>query len=308
MLKLILLLLLSKSCQQILLWLYYLSLKNFIIALNQWDFLFGDVLLIWYTRSWMRSSAGHTIHIDVPFITNDNYLLSIICFLGSLLLLWDLVNNHLLNCRLFPFFGLLPRTHLSFIVPLNLWILFPGFIHNFLLSRWHRLFFIIFIWVPHPSLLFILSLCCRWPSNPFRYHTRLLLILFLYLHSLLLNPLHCPCKVPERPTRPVSFLRRWIWRCLRWLIVLLLKNLPASRDLSRVGLLLLVRFDVVERCAAAWCKALTALALDARGMWKLVEIVIVLRAAQDRLGLERQRERGWVQTTFHCHDISFGKV
>ncbi len=35
----------------------------------------------------MRSSTGHTIHIDVPFITNDNYLLSVICFLGGLLLL-----------------------------------------------------------------------------------------------------------------------------------------------------------------------------------------------------------------------------
>jgi hypothetical protein len=55
----------------------------------------------------MGCCPSDTIHIDVPFITNNNYLLSIISLFISLLLLRDLVNDHLFNGRLFPLLGLL---------------------------------------------------------------------------------------------------------------------------------------------------------------------------------------------------------
>ena len=167
MLILILLLLLCKSSQQVLLWLYDLSLKNFIIALNQRNLLFRHVLLVGCTRSSMRCCTSYTIHINVPFITNDNYLFSIIRLFSSLLLLWDLVNNHLFDGRLFPFFGLLSRTHLSFIIPFCLRILLSSFLNDLLLFRWHNMFVIIFIGVSHPSLLFILCLYSWRSSNSF---------------------------------------------------------------------------------------------------------------------------------------------
>jgi hypothetical protein len=47
----------------------------------------NNILLVGYTRGCMRSSASHAIHINVPFITYDNYLFSIICLFSGLLLL-----------------------------------------------------------------------------------------------------------------------------------------------------------------------------------------------------------------------------
>jgi hypothetical protein len=58
-------------------------------------------------------------------------------------------------------------------------------------------------------------------------------------------------------------------------VVMLIKHLPASRYLSRIRL---IRLDVVERCAShACCKVVskTALALNARRMRELVEIIIL---------------------------------
>lgn len=209
--------------------------------------MFRHVLLVGCTRSSMRCCTSYTIHINVPFITNDNYLFSIIRLFSSLLLLWDLVNNHLFDGRLFPFFGLLSRTHLSFIIPFCLRILLSSFLNDLLLFRWHNMFVIIFIWVSHPSLLFILCLYSWSSSNSFFYSTPLLiLLLLLYLNSLLLDSLHCPCKVPKGPS-PVCLF--WWWKRWRrgWLIsiVLLIKYLSPPRHLRCVRL---IRLDIVERC------------------------------------------------------------
>ena len=263
--------------------------------------MFREVLLVGYTRSCMRSSASHTIHIDVPFITYDNYLLSIIRLFSGLLLLWDLVNNHLLNGRLFPFSGLLPWAHLSFIVPFDLWILLPSFVYHFILTWRSHLLVIIFIRVPHPSLLFIR---CWLPDSSSLHYRTPLLILLLYLNSLLLDSLHCSCEVPKRSS-PVCLFGRWIRRCLRWMIILLVKHFSAPRYFSRVGL---VRLNVVERCAAAWWKVVTLTALEARWMWQLIEIVVGLGVAQDWLGFKGQGQRGRVQTTLYCHNIRFWKI
>ncbi len=237
MLELILLLLMSESSKQVLLRLNDLSLKHIIITLDKRN-LWLRYILICSCCCGVRSGPSHTVHVDIPLVTNDYNLLSVIHFFRRLLLLWYLVNNHLLDCGFLPFNCLLTRT--SLVISLNLWVLLarsansPNMLPIWRLIWVYHLFFLIFIWVPHPPLLLLLRLCrCRHASFGLT-----LSLLLLYLHSLLFAAsFNDTCQVTESTTLIVNVVWLWRWRMIG---VVVIEDLAPSRYFCGIGLLVLL--------------------------------------------------------------------
>ncbi len=237
MLELILLLLMSESSKQVLLRLNDLSLKHIIITLDKRN-LWLRYILICYCCCSVRSGPSHTVHVDIPLVTNDYNLLSVIHFFRRLLLLWYLINNHLLDSGFFPFNCLLTWT--SLVISLNLWVLLAGNAHSpNMLPLWrliwvYHLFFIILIWVPHPPLLLLLSLC-RYRHASFCLTLSLLL---LYLDSLLFGTsFDDTCQVTESTTLIIIVVWFWGWRLIS---VVVIEDLAPSRDFCGIWLLMLL--------------------------------------------------------------------